>query len=701
MQVNTNWRVLKFGGTSVASRAMWDNIFQITQAHLMEEQRESQRGDQQQRRVLLVCSAPSGVSNQLENLIEAAIKNDFTERFNQLRFQFEKLAQDLELSVTDETVQKAFDELWQYLVGVAALGEASPRSRAKIMAFGEMTLTQIAHQYLIHHRQACRFLDARTVLRAETVLNTSMHDQFLNAHCSYQADQTLQDMLNQGQERLVITQGFIAANSLGETVLLGRGGSDTSAAYFAAKMNAECLEIWTDVPGVYTANPAVIPEARLISELTYLEAQELASMGAKIMHPRCIEPVAKNNIPLWIKYTLDPSRHGTKIHNSGRIITGIKGVITKSGLVVLSIETLAMWHQVGFLADVFACFKKHGVSIDLISTSETMITVSLDQPQYAKTPALLDPVLHDLRAIQHAKVTCLTPCASISIVGQAIRACLSEFADVFELFKEQRIYLLSQAANDLNLSLIVDDEQAPRLAAQIHRELIERRMQPAIFKAAWREEFFSQSESRSDEKIWWMHEKNNLLALASKTPCYVYSKKMIADAANRLITQIPSVNRWWYAIKANSHPDVLTILADYDFGFECVSVGELERVFATLPSLDPSRVLFTPNFAPLAEYQRAFELGVHVTLDNLAVLREHGEIFSNRELILRVDLGQGHGHHRYVVTGGDQSKFGMAIADLPQAASLARQHGVRIKGLHTHAGSGIRDAGHWGRVLRQ
>jgi diaminopimelate decarboxylase/aspartate kinase len=128
MQVMTNWRVLKFGGTSVASRERWDNIFQIVKDHL---------GDnQQQIRVLLVCSAPAGVSSLLEKLIEAAIKNHFTEIFNQLRAQFEKLAQDLELSATDETVQKAFDELWQYLVGVATLGEASPRSRAKIMAFG-------------------------------------------------------------------------------------------------------------------------------------------------------------------------------------------------------------------------------------------------------------------------------------------------------------------------------------------------------------------------------------------------------------------------------------------------------------------------------------------------------------------------------------------------------------------------------------
>ena len=179
--------------------------------------------------------------------------------------------------------------------------------------------------------------------------------------------------------RVIITQGFIASNEAGDTVLLGRGGSDTSGSYFAAKLAAVRLEIWTDVPGMFSANPRAIPTARLLRALHYDEAQEIASNGAKVLHPRCVLPVRQYKIPLHVYATQAPGLEGTVISadvaDSAR---QVKAIAIKKGITLVSMDSPGMWHQVGFLADAFQVFKEQGISVDLISTSETNVTVSLD-----------------------------------------------------------------------------------------------------------------------------------------------------------------------------------------------------------------------------------------------------------------------------------------------------------------------------------
>ena len=162
-------------------------------------------------------------------------------------------------------------------------------------------------------------------------------------------------------------------------MLLGRGGSDTSGSYFAAKLQARRLEIWTDVPGMFSANPRSVPTARLLRALEYDEAQEIASSGAKVLHPRCIMPVKQYGIPLYVYATQTPKLEGTVITtHGGNVAAQVKAVTIKKNITLISMETVGMWHSVGFLADAFAVFKEHGLSIDLVSTSETSVTVSLD-----------------------------------------------------------------------------------------------------------------------------------------------------------------------------------------------------------------------------------------------------------------------------------------------------------------------------------
>ena len=178
------------------------------------------------------------------------------------------------------------------------------------------------------------------------------------------------------------------ATRSGDTVLLGRGGSDTSGSYFAAKLGARRLEIWTDVPGMFTANPHAVPSARLLRSLDYDEAQEIASSGAKVLHPRCILPVKQYCDSALRACDADAGAEGTVVTPTGGDGGArVKAVCIKKGITLVSMETLGMWHQVGFLADAFAVFKDHGLSIDLVSTSETSVTVSLDPAANALEPA--------------------------------------------------------------------------------------------------------------------------------------------------------------------------------------------------------------------------------------------------------------------------------------------------------------------------
>ena len=205
-------------------------------------------------------------------------------------------------------------------------------------------------------------------------------------------------------------------------------------------------------------------------------------------------------------------------------------------------------------------------------------------------------------------------------------------------------------------------------------------------------------EAVSGPGEWWRRRRTDLLALtAEESPLYVYDAASLDEAA-AAVRGLRAVDRVFYSVKANCFPGVLARFADAGLGFECVSVPELEHVRRLFPELPGERLLFTPNFAPREEYRRAFELGAWVTLDSLHPLREWRGLFAGREVFLRLDPGQGRGHHPHVRTAGVQSKFGIAPEALPEAERLAAACGVRVVGLHAHAGSGIRASGAWGET---
>jgi diaminopimelate decarboxylase/aspartate kinase len=682
------WIVLKFGGTSVSSLANWHNIAKVTRSRL-----------DGGARVLIVHSAVTGITDRLEKLLDAALAQTHDADLRAIEERHAQLARELAVPFAAEA-ERYLAELRQIAAGVALIGEVSDRTRARVMSTGELLATQLGVSYLRTQGLKVDWADARTMLKAEERRGATTKSSILSATCAFGPDGDLEARLD-SMAPVVITQGFIASDDDGNTVLLGRGGSDTSAAYFAAKMRAQRLEIWTDVPGMFSANPRSTPTARLLRNLHYDEAQEIATSGAKVLHPRCILPARQYRIPLHVYATQAPQLEGTVLSAEGAEGGGaqVKAVCTKKGITLVSLESPGMWHQVGFLADAFQVFKAHGMSVDLVSTSETNVTVSLDPAANTLDNTLLSALVTDLSRL--CRVQVIGPCASVSLVGRNIRAILHQLGDAFEFFEEQKIYLVSQAANDLNFTFVVDENQGDRLVEQLHELLIRPVPGDPVLGPTWEQLFLKPKDAGARTIPWWRQKRAQLLAtLGEHGSAFVYDLETIRSAA-RALRGMQSLGRVHYSMKANSSPQILQAIRAHGVDFECVSRGEVERALQLFPDLDPQRLLYTPNFAPRDEYEWAFRRGVRVTVDNLYALTAWPDLLRNREIFARIDTGVGRGHHHHVRTAGAHSKFGVPVAELKQFSRHSQELGVRIVGLQAHVGSGIFDVTNWEHTARQ
>ena len=674
------WIVLKFGGTSVSRRHRWDTIGKLAK----------KRAEETGARVLVVVSALSGVTNELTAIADGAA--DSRARVEALVARHREFLAELSLDAS------ALDERLNALQGLLDDPRAATRPldwQADVLGQGELLSSTLGAAYLRASGLDFGWMDARKWLQAlPPQPNQSEWSQRLSVNCQWRSDADWAARFHAQLTRMLITQGFISQHADGGTAILGRGGSDTSAAYFGALLGASRVEIWTDVPGMFSANPKDVPDARLLTRLDYYEAQEIATTGAKVLHPRSIKPCRDAGVPMAILDTERPELPGTSIDGNAAPVPGVKAISRRNGIVLVSMEGIGMWQQVGFLADVFGLFKKHGLSVDLIGSAETNVTVSLDPSENLVSTDVLAALSADLSQI--CKVKVIVPCAAITLVGRGMRSLLHKLSDVWATFGRERVHMISQSSNDLNLTFVIDEADADGLLPILHAELIDSGAMPVeegeVFGPRWRE---IAGTIRPRETAWWRGQREHLLQLAQAgTPRYVYNLPTVRARA-RALAAIKPIDQRYYAIKANSHPAILEVLEQEGFGLECVSHGELKHVFSTLPALSPRRVLFTPSFAPRAEYEAAFALGVTVTVDNVEALQRWPDLFRNRELWLRVDLGRGEGHHAKVRTGGKDSKFGLPIARVDEFVRLATELGTRVVGLHAHLGSGVETAQHW------
>lgn len=688
MQDSPSWIVLKFGGTSVAALERWQAIAEVLRERIEAGQRP-----------LVVCSALSQVSNLLERMLaDAEAGRDARPPLEEIIDKHRRLAADMGLDA-DELLGERFEELSKIARGAQLVEEASPRVRARAMSMGELMSTRLGASWLTAQGIPAAWTDAREMLRSEAITSSGRAEtEYLSATCDHEADPELAAKLSALEGDVVITQGFIARNDAGETVLLGRGGSDTSAAYFAARVGAERLEIWTDVPGMFTANPKQVPTARLLRHLDYPEAEQIALMGGKVLHPRCIAPVAAHRIPLHVKCTTAPQMTGTVISTRApRGVPLVKAVSARGGMAVISVDVDRALENVGFLAKTAACFESRGLSIDMVSASETNVTFSLDPAVNVLTEDELEALMADLSAV--AKARLLGPGASVSLVGSNIRAILHELGPVLERFEDHRVYMVTQAADDLNLSFLVTEDAADPLLRDLHAQLFGPDQTDPAFGPTWEHLFDREPATVDVLEGWWQSRRDELLAEAERdgTPCYVYRDGAIDDAVREL-GELP-LDRLFYSVKANPHPDVLGEFREQGVGFQCGSPGELALVRERFGDVTGD-VVFTAHAASAEDYRHAFNVGAHVVVGSLQPLESWPELFRDRDIFLRIDPGRGSSGKRFVASAGQQSKLGIDPRQVERAQALVEAAKARVVGLHAHAGSGLRTNETWRDIGR-
>ena len=347
MSSNRSWICTKYGGTSVASLETWSTgILARTRVLLASGHR-----------VWIVVSALSKVTNKLlEALDEATAKagtphstlsssssSSSNSSFDWISSAHAKLASDMKLTAEEYApASSMLDELKRLLDGISLTGEVSPKLRARVAAYGELLSSTLGAAYLRRQGLSCTRVDSRSLLTShvDDSKASAEADTYLEADVRPSVQVERADAASLGAD-VVICQGFIASTPSGATCLLGRGGSDTSGALFAALCGAERCEIWTDVNGLFTADPRFVPKARLIRRVTYREAQELAAMGAKVLHPRCLLPAAFAGVPVVVRNTMDPSdeAESTTVSSDGKSGKGTPGADAASAIAASSLQS--------------------------------------------------------------------------------------------------------------------------------------------------------------------------------------------------------------------------------------------------------------------------------------------------------------------------------------------------------------------------
>lgn len=463
--MSESWLVLKFGGSSVSGKWQWDTI-----AALLRQRLEGGH------RVVLVCSAVQGVTNDLQALADG-VGGPSDDKVSAILERHRQLARELGVAAEDLLLQAGGEirQTLRALEGAAAPGERY-RLTATLLPLGEWLSTRLGERFLAQTLEV-EWVDARDALETLPESNPAGRRAWLSARCDSRASERLQRDWAR-KKRALITAGFVARHHQGGTALLGRGGSDTSAALLAGRLGARWVEIWTDVDGLFSADPRLIPAARLLQTLAYDEALEMAASGARVVHSRCIRAAADASVPIVICNLARPHADGTRICAAPNAATdgtpgpgqGIRSICHRSDMAVLLLQNLDTREQVGFLAWVFTTIAEAGVSIDLVATSETTTTVALNRTSNVLDEGLLVTLAERLR--ERCAVTLYPACSAINLVGRGARVALAKLGPNAEFFARHRLLMLSQSANDLCTSMVVLTEDAPLLLGQLHSSLI-------------------------------------------------------------------------------------------------------------------------------------------------------------------------------------------------------------------------------------
>jgi aspartate kinase len=447
--------VMKFGGTSVGSAERL-----LALAERVHERR--------QHAPMVVVSALSGVTDALLRGAHDALRRDA--RVHEARERLEQrhleVVRALALPEAERERLRAhvalvLGELETLYMGVHYLGDLSPRSLDAVAAVGERLSCELAAAALISRGVPAQAVDAREIIATDADFGRAAPD---TAAIAARAEARLRPLLDAG--RVPVMGGFIGATREGVTTTLGRGGSDWSAALVGAALGADEIQIWTDVDGILTVDPRLIPSARVIPEIGFEEAAELAYFGAKVLHPATIKPAIERGIPVRVLNSLRPEAAGTLISAEHAEPAGEpRALAFKRGISVLLVSQPRMLMAHGFVARVFEAFARQRTSVDLIATSEVSISLTIDDP--ARLPAIRE----ELESL--ADVQVLDDMAIVSVVGRGFVRRAGLAARIFQALRPVNVVMISFGASDVNLSVVVAGADAERAVRLLHAEFFE------------------------------------------------------------------------------------------------------------------------------------------------------------------------------------------------------------------------------------
>ncbi|HKV49634.1 MAG TPA: aspartate kinase, partial [Gemmatimonadaceae bacterium] len=352
------------------------------------------------------------------------------------------------------------DELASLSEALSVLGHLTPRSLDAIAAYGELLSAALVQAAFRRYDLPADLVDARDVMVTDELHMRAVPD--LDA-ITENARRVLLPMLGQG--RVPVVGGFIGRSPGGVTTTIGRGGGDLSAALLGAALGAEAIEIWTDVDGMLTADPRVVGRARLIEEIRFDEAAELATFGAKVLHPSTIAPAVQRGIPVFIFNSRRPEGRGTRITADAprRAVSAIAG---KGNVTVIKVNSSRMLLAPGFLRTLFEVFERHHTSVDVVATSEVSVSVTVDDP------SRLDALLVDLRALGDVSIE--RQRAVVAVVGAGLGGDSTTMSRALGALGGLRIHMISLSATEINLTIIIDGDRLGDAMRALHAEFFDR-----------------------------------------------------------------------------------------------------------------------------------------------------------------------------------------------------------------------------------
>jgi len=432
---------MKFGGSSVKNAERILNVCSIVKSRL-------------ERKPIVVVSALGGITDMLIESADLALHGkDYSELLAEIKERHHSTLKDLKAD--EKLVDHLLEEFESLLSRIKENKEITSETMDNIQSFGERMSSRIV---------ATALDGLGIVAEAHDAFEIGMitNDDHGNAEPLEETEEEMRSHLLDKRAVPVIT-GFIGKNKVGTITTLGRGGSDYSAAIFGAAVHAEEIQIWTDVNGVMTTDPRIVPEAKTIPEISFDEASEMAVFGAKVLHPKTILPAVRKDIPVRVLNTYEPDNEGTVIVSKATKTDGaVKAIAIKKDNVLMTAKSLRMLNAHGYLAKLFEVFAHYDKSVDMVSTSEVSVSMTLDNDKD------LDKIEADLKKFAEVKIE--KGKSIITLVGEGMKHTPGIAGKIFTTLGDAKINveMISQGASEINVSFIVNEEDKEATVKKLH-----------------------------------------------------------------------------------------------------------------------------------------------------------------------------------------------------------------------------------------